>query len=88
MSRIKRTKQFRDKVNEEYFNKIMNYVNRYSHKVNIQKLYINYGFSRPDHHKHFCKDFPQKIYKRQYKKIGKWPGGLQVLCHNCNRTKR
>jgi glutaredoxin-related protein len=28
------------------------------------------------------------LLKREFKKTGKWPEGLQVLCHNCNGAKR
>ena len=39
------------------------------------------------HSREFGSDDLRMWCKRQYKKTGKWPEGLQVLCHNCNRTK-
>ena len=46
------------------------------------------GRKSTGHSREFGSDDLRMDCKRQYKKTGKWPEGLQVLCHNCNGAKR
>jgi len=58
--------------------------------LNLDGLGIDHidGRKSMGHSKEFGSDDLRMDCKRQYKKTGKWPEGLQVLCHNCNGAKR
>jgi len=46
------------------------------------------GRKKMGHSIEFRGDDLRMVLKKEYKKTGKWPLGLQVLCHNCNGAKR
>ena len=46
------------------------------------------GRKKMGHSREFGSDDLRMVLKKEYKKTGKWPSGMQVLCHNCNGAKR
>jgi glutaredoxin-related protein len=46
------------------------------------------GRKKMGHSKDLVSDDLRMWVKREFNKTGKWPEGLQVLCHNCNGAKR
>jgi glutaredoxin-related protein len=46
------------------------------------------GRKKMGHSREFGSDDLRMWAKREYNKNGKWPLGIQVLCHNCNGAKR
>ena len=46
------------------------------------------GRKKMGHSRELGSDDLRMVVKKEYKKTGKWPTGVQVLCHNCNGAKR
>jgi len=58
--------------------------------LNLDGLGLDHidGRKKMGHSRELSSDDLRMWTKREFKKTGKWPEGLQVLCHNCNGAKR
>jgi len=58
--------------------------------LNLDGLALDHieGRKKMGHSKEIGSDDLRMVLKKEYKKTGKWPSGMQVLCHNCNGAKR